>query len=102
MMLPPTAAWRFYQAVSSSAPNSPGTSFATYAVKFQTAGTYTLYLRWRADAVRSAQDQNGANSYYLPIDFGDLETTDGADFGTSSANNSRLPPAANNYDWIGE
>src|SRR5678816_2581066 len=34
---------------------TPG-SFATYKVRFKTAGTYNLYVRWRGDAARTAQD----------------------------------------------
>src|SRR5688500_8565269 len=49
---------------------TPG-SFATYKLRFRTPGTYNVYVRWRADAARSAQDVNGANSYYLSSAFGD-------------------------------
>ena len=78
-------------------------SFAYYALRFSSPGTYSLYLRWRADKVRSDQDQNGGNSYRRPLDFGDLPN-DGtsSQFPVSSANNSRVPPDANKYAMIKE
>ena len=71
-------------------------SFASYAIKFRTAGTYNLYLRWRADSRFTDLDGNSGNSYYRPVDFGDL-STNLSDYATSSANNSRTPPAVNSY-----
>jgi hypothetical protein len=78
-------------------------SFALYQLKFKKPGTYNLYVRWRADKARSDQDANGANSYRVPIGFGDLETdTSSLNYGSSSANNTRVPPDANNYASIKE
>ncbi len=71
-------------------------SFASYAIRFRTAGTYTLYLRWRADKSFTDLDPNSGNSYYRPNDFGDLGP-DVANYATSSINNSRTPPDVNNY-----
>ena len=34
-------------------------SFAYYALEFATPGSYSLYVRWRADQRRSDQDGNG-------------------------------------------
>src|SRR3954464_4687333 len=77
--------------------STPG-SFATYKFRFKTPGTYNLYVRWRADATRSTQDVNGANSYYLSQLFGDTDA-DVTHYNVTAANNSRVPPAANNYEF---
>ncbi len=99
--VPANGAAAIYQAGDNGTAFSSG--FAVYAIKFQTPGSYRLYVRWRADVARSTQDQNGANSYRVPVDFGDLPTDAASlNFVSSSANNSRVPPAANNYDWIRE
>src|SRR5258705_98499 len=71
-------------------------SFASYLIRFRSAGTYTLYLRWRADKAFTDLDPNSGNSYYRPNDFGDLGT-DVSNYATSSINNSRVPPAVNSY-----
>ena len=78
-------------------------SFAYYALKFSTPGTYSLYVRWRADKARTDQDGNGGNSYRRPSDFGDLPNDATSTlFPVSSANNSRVPPDANKYAMIKE
>lgn len=78
-------------------------SFALYQLRFKNPGTYNLYVRWRGDKARTDQDANSANSYKVPINFGDLPTdTTSLNFVTSSANNSRVPPDANNYASIRE
>ncbi len=78
-------------------------SFALYKIKFKTVGSYTLYVRWRGDEARTTQDANGANSYRRPVGFGDLVTdTASLNFVSSSANNTRVPPAANLYASIKE
>jgi hypothetical protein len=79
---------------------TPG-SFATYKLRFKTAGTYNLYVRWRADVARTGQDVNGANSYYLASAFGNAGP-EVANYVVSAANNSRQPPAANNYEFKAE
>jgi hypothetical protein len=71
-------------------------SLASYAIRFRAAGTYTLYLRWRADKAFTDLDPNSGNSYYRPNDFGDLGP-DVSNYATSSINNSRTPPAVNSY-----
>lgn len=71
-------------------------SFASFAIRFRTAGTYTLYFRWRADKAFTDLDPNSGNSYYRPNDFGDLGA-DVADYAASAVNNSRTPPDVNNY-----
>ncbi len=71
-------------------------SFASYAIRFRAAGTYTLYFRWRADKAYTDLDPNSGNSYYRPNDFGDL-APDVANYAVSAINNSRTPPDVNNY-----
>ena len=71
-------------------------SFASYAIRFRAAGTYTLYFRWRADKAYTDLDPNSGNSYYRPNDFGDLGP-DVANYAVSAINNSRTPPDVNNY-----
>ena len=48
-------------------------SFASYLLRFRSAGIYTLYLRWRADKAFTDLDANAGNSYYRPERFGDSE-----------------------------
>jgi hypothetical protein len=76
-------------------------SFASYLIRFRSAGTYTLYLRWRADKAFTDLDPNSGNSYYRPNDFGDLGP-DVSNYATSSINNSRVPPAVNSYAMSAE
>jgi hypothetical protein len=71
-------------------------SFASFAISFRVAGTYTLYLRWRADKAFTNLDPNAGNSYYRPNDFGDLGP-EVSNYATSSINNTRTPPAVNSY-----
>jgi hypothetical protein len=71
-------------------------SFASFAIRFRSAGTYTLYFRWRADKAFTDLDANAGNSYFRPNDFGDLGP-DVSNYATSSINNSRTPPAVNSY-----
>ncbi len=74
-------------------------SFALYALKFSQAGTYSVYYRWRADAAYTTQDPNSANSFRLPIDFGDLANdAASANFVTATVNNAVAVPAANSYN----
>lgn len=76
-------------------------SFVQYQVKFATPGTYSLYYRWKADAVRTVADQFTANSCWIPNDFGALSTP-GADaqgnFHTAASNGTQAP-GNNVYDW---
>jgi hypothetical protein len=71
-------------------------SFAAFAIRFRTAGDYTLHFTWRADKTFSDLDPNSANSYYRPNSLGDLGP-EVANYASSAANNSRQPPAANTY-----
>jgi hypothetical protein len=71
-------------------------SFASYAIRFRTAGAYTLFFRWRADKAFTDLDPNSGNSYYRPNDFGDLGP-DVSNYAISAINNSRVPPDVNNY-----
>lgn len=87
------------------APGANGTaapsSFASYAIRFRTAGDYTLSFRWRADKAFTDLDPNSGNSYYRPNSFGDL-AADVSNYATSAANNTRTPPDVNNYAVIAE
>src|SRR5688572_13091481 len=76
-------------------------SFASYAIRFRTAGDYTLSFRWRADKTFTDLDPNSANSYYRPNQLGDLPP-DVANYAVSAANNTRTPPDVNNYAVIAE
>jgi hypothetical protein len=74
-------------------------SFAFYSLNFSKTGTYSVYYRWRADKAYTDLDPNSANSFRLPIDFGDL-TNDptSANFVTASVNNAVPVPAANSFN----
>ena len=74
-------------------------SFAYYSLGFVNSGTYTLYYRWRADPTYTVVDPNSANSFRVPIDFGDLPNdTTSSNFVTASVNNAVAVPAANSYN----
>jgi len=74
-------------------------SFAYYSLKFSTPGTYSLYYRWRADKTFTDRDPNSANSFRLPVDFGDLiADPTSTNFVTASVNNQVQVPAANSYN----
>ncbi len=74
-------------------------SFAYYTLKFSTPGTYSIYYRWRADKTFTDRDPNSANSFRLPVDFGDLPADPtSTNFVTSSVNNQVAVPAANSYN----
>jgi hypothetical protein len=74
-------------------------SFALYSLTFSKPGVYSVYYRWRADKAYTDLDPNSANSFRLPVDFGDL-TNDAtsANFPTASVNNAVAVPAANSYN----
>lgn len=89
------------QALFASGVNNTGfpTSFASYSIKFSTAGIYHIYLRWRASEAFTQNDPNAGNSYHVPNKF-DSSTealNPNPDYATSSINNSRIPPAVNTY-----
>ena len=74
-------------------------SFALYSIFFTQPGTYSIYYRWRADATFTAQDPNSANSFRIPVDFGDLPNdATSTNFVTASVNNAVPIPAANSYN----
>lgn len=74
-------------------------SFATYSLKFTQPGTYSIYYRWRADKTFTDRDPNSANSFRLPVDFGDLPgDTTSSNYVTASVNNQVAVPAANLYN----
>src|SRR6266404_12771 len=74
-------------------------SFSYYALKFSVAGTYSLYYRWRADKAHTDLDANSANSFRVPVDFGDLPNDPtSTNFVTAAVNNKIPVPAANSYN----
>src|SRR6266850_2533290 len=72
-------------------------SFVLYSLKFSQAGTYSIYYRWRADKGHTDSDPTSANSFRVPIDFGDL-ANDPLNFPTATVNNAVPVPAANSYN----
>lgn len=81
--------------------NQTGTpsSFAYYTLKFAQPGVYSLYYRWRADKLFSDRDPHAANSFRVPVDFGDLVADPtSTNFVTASVNNQVDVPAANSYN----
>src|SRR5262249_21440438 len=75
------------------------TSFATYAIKFSTPGTYRVFFRWRANQLYTDADPNSANSYYAPTLFNARTPPDNPnpDYAASSVNNTRVRPESNTY-----
>src|SRR6476661_7268236 len=74
-------------------------SFAYYSLNFSQPGTYFVYYRWRADKTYTDIDPNSANSFRLPVDFGDLTNdSTSANFVPASVNNQVPIPAANSYN----
>jgi len=74
-------------------------SFALYSLNFSLPGTYSVYYRWRADKTYTDVDPNSANSFRLPVDFGDLANDPtSTNFVTASVNNVIPVPAANSYN----
>jgi hypothetical protein len=73
----------------------PALSYAVYAIKFATAGDYSVYYRWRADKGHTDLDPNSANSFWMPNTLGDV---DSAAFVGASVNNAVQVPAANSYN----
>jgi hypothetical protein len=83
---------------TASAPHS----FAQYQLKFATAGTYSVYLRWKADAARTATDIFTANSSWVPVTWGSYSTPgDASPFYTSAANGISAPQSEA-YNWTRE
>jgi hypothetical protein len=76
------------------------TSFASYAIKFSTAGSYKVFFRWRANEVYTDADPNAGNSYFAPKFFN--ASTNVADYTSSSVNNTRVKPESNTYHVDGE
>lgn len=76
-------------------------SFVTYSLKFSQAGTYYVYLRWRADAavVTATGDNFQANSCFFPNTLGLTPTPgDASQMFTVSANGVGAPASAS-YQW---
>ncbi|MDX1952913.1 MAG: hypothetical protein SFY81_12090 [Verrucomicrobiota bacterium] len=75
------------------------TGFARYQIIFNSAGTYHMYFRWRADSGRTGSDVNTANSFFYPLTFGSLSAV--AEFTRSRANDVGAPQS-NAYQWAKE
>ena len=74
-------------------------SFALYSLRFSQPGTYSLYYRWRADKSYTDADPTSANSFRLPVDWGELENdSTSTNFVTASVNNVVPVPAANSFN----
>ncbi|HWN94870.1 MAG TPA: hypothetical protein VNT99_07545, partial [Methylomirabilota bacterium] len=74
------------------------TSFASYAIKFSTAGDYRVNFRWRANEDFTG-DPNAANSYYAPTFFGTSTNAvnPNPDYTASLVNNTRNKPESHTY-----
>lgn len=87
-----------YSAGNNSTADSPH-SFAQYQMVFRTAGTYSLYYRWKADESRTAGDNATANSSWMGAGFGAFETPgDQSPFFRTDSNN-QTAPADNVFAW---
>ncbi len=87
-----------YASGSNSTGDSPH-SFAQYQLVFRTAGTYSIYYRWKADESRTAGDNATANSSWLGSSFGAFETpSDPSTYFRTDSNNS-MAPGNNVFAW---
>lgn len=85
--------------------NETGTSphsFAQYSIKFATAGTYYLYVRWKADTARTAGDAFTANSFQIANQFGAFSTPGDVSPFHISGSNAGSAPSDNVFDWTRE
>jgi hypothetical protein len=91
------------QALFAAGVNNTGfpTSFASYSIRFSSAGTYRIYLRWRASEDYTKNDPNAGNSYHVPtlLNSSTELVNPNPDYVSSSINNSRVPPAVNTYGF---
>ena len=73
-------------------------SFASYAIKFSTPGTYKFFFRWRANEDFTT-DPNAANSFYAPTRFGASTNpiNPNPDYTVSTVNNTRVKPESHTY-----
>ncbi len=87
-----------YSAGANSTADSPH-SFAQYEIAFKTAGTYSLYYRWKADESRTAGDNATANSSWIATTFGEYaKPADQTTYFRSDSNN-KTAPADNTFSW---
>jgi hypothetical protein len=77
-------------------------SFAQYQLKFATPGTYSVYLRWKADSARTATDIHTANSSWMPSSFGSYSTPGDTSPFYNSAANGISAPQSEAYNWVRE
>ena len=91
------------QALFAAGVNNTGfpTSFASYSIRFTSAGSYRIYLRWRASEDYTKNDPNSGNSYQVPVKFNSSREplNPDPDYVSSSINNTRVPPAVNTYGF---
>src|SRR6185436_14818429 len=80
-------------ALFTSGPLGQGTDFprgfASYSIKFSTAGLYKFFYRWRANPDYGQTDANTGNSFRMPIKFNASRDASAAnpDYVVSSGNN---------------
>ena len=74
-------------------------SFASYNIRFATAGTYKLYFRWRANELYTDADPNSGNSFYAPnkVNASTSPLNPNPDYTASTVNNTRVRPESNTY-----
>jgi hypothetical protein len=90
-----------YASGNNSTADSPH-SFAQFQLVFRTAGTYSIFYRWKADESRTAGDNATANSSWLGSAFGAFETPgDPSTYFRTDSNNSSAP-ANNTFAWRAE
>ena len=87
-----------YTSGTTSTGDSPH-GFAQYQIVFRTAGAYSLYYRWKADATRTAGDNATANSCWVGSTWGAYSTpADQTTYFRTDSNNA-LAPADNTFAW---
>lgn len=95
-------------ALFTSGPLGAGTdfprAFASYSIKFSTAGSYKLFYRWRANPAYGQADLNTGNSFRMPIRFNASTEASVAnpDYVVSSGNNAVAYPASGNYNLLSD
>jgi Bacterial Ig-like domain len=78
--------------------------FASYSIKFSTAGFYKFFYRWRANPTYGLADLNTGNSFRMPNKFNASTESSAAnpDYLVSSGNNVVAYPASGNYNLLSD
>jgi hypothetical protein len=78
--------------------------FASYSIKFSTAGLYKFFYRWRANPDYGQTDANTGNSFRMPNKFNASKDASAAnlDYVVSSGNNVVGFPASGTYNLLGD